>query len=354
MKKNRSIEGTGLGLAITKKLCEAMGGSISVESEYGKGSVFSCLIPQGSGSTEPFATVEDAANKKILVYEGRKVCAESVCWTLRNMGVPCTMTTTLEEFREALLREGWYYIISGHGLYEKIKTAMDGVDFSNGKKPPLALMAEWGNEVNIPDVSVISLPVQPLSIANILNGKAEIKDSVESSDEIRFTIPNTRLLVVDDIDINLMVAEGLLEAYGATIDTCLSGADAIEMVKLHNYDLIFMDHMMPEMDGIETTAAIRKWETEQELEKTSVRFYEGETQSYCEASVRPKHVPIVALTANAVVGMKEMFLENGFNDFLSKPIDISRLNEILEHWIPKGKIEMKNEVNKQMLHRKAA
>jgi CheY-like chemotaxis protein len=83
-----------------------------------------------------------------------------------------------------------------------------------------------------------------------------------------------------------------------------------------------MDHMMPEMDGIEATAAIRKWEKER-----SVSF----------------GVPIVALTANAVVGMKETFLDNGFNDFLSKPIDVSKLNDILERWITKDKIEMKNE-----------
>jgi CheY-like chemotaxis protein len=161
-----------------------------------------------------------------------------------------------------------------------------------------------------------------VSIANILNSKAEVKDSVESSDEITFTIPNARLLVVDDIDINLMVAEGLLEAYDATIDTCLSGAEAIKMVKLYDYDLVFMDHMMPGMDGIEATAAIRKWEAEQNIRSG---------------------VPIVALTANAVVGMKELFLGKGFNDFLSKPIDISKLNEILERWITKDKIEMRND-----------
>jgi CheY-like chemotaxis protein len=310
-----------------------MGGEISVESEYGKGSVFTVLIPQGSSSTEPFAAVEDPSHKKVLVYEGRTACGESVCWSLRNMGVPCTMVTTLQDFSRALLREEWYYVISGYGLYERIKTAMAGMDFSNGKKPPLALMVEWGTEAHIPNVCFISLPVQPLSLANILNGKTDAKESVESSDELKFSIPNARLLVVDDIDMNLMVAECLLEAYGATIDTCLSGAEAIEMVKQHNYDLVFMDHMMPEMDGIEATAAIRKWESKQEKLR--------ENRSISE---RPKGVPIIALTANAVVGMKESFLEKGFNDFLSKPIDISKLDELLEHWIRKEKIEMRNQV----------
>jgi CheY-like chemotaxis protein len=178
----------------------------------------------------------------------------------------------------------------------------------------------------------MSLPVQPLSIANVLNGKADVIEYVESSGETRFTIPNARLLVVDDIDINLLVAEGMLEAYNATIDTCLSGAEAIEMVKLHNYDLVFMDHMMPEMDGIEATAAIRKWETKQG------KLRENRSMAF------PNGVPIIALTANAVAGMKEKFLEQGFNDFLSKPIDVSKLDEILEHWIKKEKIEMRNRI----------
>jgi CheY-like chemotaxis protein len=158
-----------------------------------------------------------------------------------------------------------------------------------------------------------------LSIANVLNGTEDSNDyfnNLKSNDRIRFTISNARLLVVDDIATNLKVAVGLLAPYCAAVDTCLSGAEAIDFVKQQNYDLIFMDHMMPEMDGIEATAAIRAWETEQNIDNPAV---------------------IVALTANAVSGMKEMFIEKGFNDFLAKPIDISRLDEILSVWIPKTK-----------------
>jgi CheY-like chemotaxis protein len=156
----------------------------------------------------------------------------------------------------------------------------------------------------------------------VLNGKADSKDYAKSTDIIRFTFPRARMLVVDDIATNLKVAEGLLAPYSAVVDTCLSGSQAVEMAKQaasekHDYDIIFMDHMMPVMDGIEAAALIRAW----------------------EKAARRRQVPIIALTANAVVGMREMFIENGFNDYLSKPIDISKMDEILDRWIPKEKRE---------------
>jgi signal transduction histidine kinase/CheY-like chemotaxis protein len=135
-----------------------------------------------------------------------------------------------------------------------------------------------------------------------------------SSDSIQFTAPSARILIVDDIATNLKVAEGLLAPYQARIDTALSGAEAVESVRETEYDLVMMDHMMPEMDGIETAAAIRAIGGE--------RF---------------TNLPIIALTANAVSGMKEMFLKNGFQDYLAKPIEISKLNELMAKWIPNGK-----------------
>jgi len=323
-KSNRGIEGTGLGLAISKRLCKTMNGNITMESEYGKGCMVTALIPQDVDTEEPFAAVENAANKKVLVYEGRAVYAMSVCWSLENMGVPYTMVSTQEDFSAALFGEEWYFVFSGYGLYEKIKPIMEqpATAFAGGKKPPLALMVELGNEGFIPGVRFVSLPVQSLSIANVLNGKADIKGYAETSSTIRFTIPRARILVVDDIATNLKVAEGLIAPYHAQVDTCLSGMQAIEMVKHKDYDLLFMDHMMPEMDGMETTAAIRDWEKEQR-----------------EKNPAYKQIPIVALTANAVSGMREMFLENDFNDFLAKPIDVSKLDEMLARWVSRDKRE---------------
>jgi len=342
--KNHGIEGTGLGLPITKRLCAAMDGKISMESKYGKGSVFTVIIPQGIESKGPFAAVEEPEKKKVLVYESRLNYAKSVCWSLENLTVPHTVVTNQNDFAAALYREEWFYVFSGYGLYEKIKPLMEQSDsvFCGGKKPHLALMIEWGAEALVSNARFVSIPVQSLSIANTLNGKADCQSYYEDYGVIRHTFPSARLLIVDDIATNLKVAEGLMAPYNAKIDICLSGAEAIELVKQNKYDIIFMDHMMPEMDGIEATAIIRAWEKEQQ-ENNSASFTESETRSN-NCNLR-RQITIIALTANAVVGMKEMFIKKGFNDFISKPIDVSKLDEILDRWIPKEKKAMNNENN---------
>jgi signal transduction histidine kinase/HPt (histidine-containing phosphotransfer) domain-containing protein len=323
--KNQGVEGTGLGLAITRRLCEAMGGSISVESEYGKGSVFTAFIPQGADFSSPFAAVEEPETKKVLVYEGRLNYARSVCWSLSNMKVPHTMVTSQDAFTEALFREEWYFIFSGYGLYPQIKPLMEKEEaaFFGGKKPPLALMVEWGTEAFVPGVRFVALPVQALSIANILNGRPDrgYMEAAGGFTHARFIIPEARLLIVDDIATNLKVAEGLIAPYQAKVDACLSGAEAVELIKWNyaqgqSYDIVFMDHMMPGMDGIEAAALIRAIEGD---------YF--------------KTVPIIALTANAVSGMREMFLSRGFSGFISKPIDVSKLDETLTRWIPRPKLK---------------
>jgi signal transduction histidine kinase/CheY-like chemotaxis protein len=135
----------------------------------------------------------------------------------------------------------------------------------------------------------------------------------EEDERAPFVAPTCRVLVVDDVTFNLVVARGLLSLYQLNITTCQSGREAIDLARQHHFDLIFMDHMMPEMDGMEATKLLR-----------------GIDDWLARA-------PIIALTANAVAGMKEQFLKNGFDDFLSKPIEIASLRAIMEKWVPPEK-----------------
>jgi CheY-like chemotaxis protein/HPt (histidine-containing phosphotransfer) domain-containing protein len=126
-------------------------------------------------------------------------------------------------------------------------------------------------------------------------------------------MPYGKVLVVDDLQTNLDVMTGLLMPYGLKVDTAISGKEAIERIQAGEaaYDVVFMDHMMPEMDGAEATRTIRN-----NIDTDYART-----------------VPIIALTANAIAGSREMFLANGFNDFIPKPIDIKRLDSVLNQWI---------------------
>ncbi|MDL2219528.1 response regulator [Ruminococcaceae bacterium OttesenSCG-928-O06] len=142
--------------------------------------------------------------------------------------------------------------------------------------------------------------------------EAVIEESVVS--EEAFTAPGARVLLVDDLDINLAVAEAMIGTYEIATDLAKNGPSAIEQAKKTHYDIIFMDHMMPEMDGIEATARIRAlggWNSE---------------------------VPIIALTANAIAGMEEVFLQNQFDGFLSKPMNFEALGACLRRWLPPGMV----------------
>ena len=157
----------------------------------------------------------------------------------------------------------------------------------------------------------LPLPVWTIPVARALSGEAA---SARPRTLPVWSAPTARILVVDDTVTSLKVAKGLLAPYGCEVDLCMKGRQALDIIQEQDYDLVFMDHLMPEMDGIETTAKIR----ELDLDYVS-------------------KMPIIALTGNAAAGMREMFLENGMNDFLTKPIDVARLNMMLDKWIPDAK-----------------
>jgi signal transduction histidine kinase/ActR/RegA family two-component response regulator len=328
MAASRGIEGSGLGLAITRGLCRAMGGDITVSSVYGTGSVFTARIPQGEEPGTPFAVVEDPDKKPVLVYEDRPVYADSICLSLEKLGIFHTLVNTPKAFQEALRRgistvlptvlpsvepelPGAYrFVLIAHKLYEGVQPVLEGQE----RKPQVVLLADYGAESALPAAGLLTLPVHVLSLADMLNYRESLRnDAKKGKAAAAFTAPSARVLVVDDILTNLKVAQGLMAPYSMVIDTCQSGAQAIELIKKNNYDLVFMDHMMPEMDGIEAVQLIRLI---------------GDSESYF------KTLPIIALTANALSGMKEMFLSRGFNDYLAKPIELPKLSRILEQWIP--------------------
>ncbi|MDR3305167.1 MAG: response regulator, partial [Clostridiales Family XIII bacterium] len=160
---------------------------------------------------------------------------------------------------------------------------------------------------------VTDTPIGETIANNLMAFHYTEKKRDKSQKMLRVQLPYARVLVVDDVPTNLDVAKGMMKPYGMTVDCVTSGQKAIDLIRAAamKYDAIFMDHMMPEMDGIEATKIIR--------EKIGTEY--------------AKHVPIIALTANAVVGTDKIFLQNGFQAFLSKPIDIIKMDEVITMWV---------------------
>ena len=181
----------------------------------------------------------------------------------------------------------------------------------------LAVESEYGSG------SVFTVTLRQEVVGVEVFGKATVKslrnfhysDNKRKKNMVRKRIylPYASVLVVDDVATNLDVAKGLMKPYGMRVDCVISGLEAIEAIRnpAVKYDAIFMDHMMPEMDGIEATRIIRQ-EIGTEYANT---------------------IPIISLTANAISGNEEMFLKKGFQAFLSKPIDINRLDAIIREWV---------------------
>lgn len=157
-------------------------------------------------------------------------------------------------------------------------------------------------------------------------GKYELGAAREAPENDRETYiaPEARILIVDDVTLNLQVTCGLLKGLQIQIDAAESGEEAIRLVRQNRYDVILMDHMMPGMDGIEASKRIR-----QLSEVTGDSYY--------------AKVPILALTANALSGMKERFLEEGLQDFIGKPVEGKELERVLHKWLPKEKIVAKGQ-----------
>ena len=157
--------------------------------------------------------------------------------------------------------------------------------------------------IHLPQKFLDSDPIGKVMAENLMQLNFVNEQRLKNLQINREYMPYGRVLIVDDVETNLYVARGLMASYDLSIDTAMSGYEVIEKIKnKFTYDVIFMDHMMPKMDGIEATNIIREM---------------GYTK------------PIVALTANALTGQAEMFLKNGFDEFISKPIDIRQLNMVL-------------------------
>ncbi|MGN0344757.1 MAG: histidine kinase N-terminal 7TM domain-containing protein [Lachnospiraceae bacterium] len=306
-KKNHNKEGTGLGLSISKQLVEMMGGSIGVCSVYGEGSEFYFNIHQRHGQDAPAAQLRSESQRAIRVggYFGAAVLTEQLKHLCEQFGVVYVENASSNLPEEPV--DFFFTDVPGEAIL---------ADISGEREAALGeicvlinpLLEESGRML----AKKVNKPLYTLNFCQILNHE-EMESGCDGEEYVNFTAPDAKILIVDDNEMNLKVATGLLEPLKMHIDTADSGRRALQLVSQKQYHMIFMDHMMPVMDGIETTERIRAMDGE---------YY--------------KNVPIIALTANALMDAREKFKAAGMDDFVAKPIEMSEICSKIKHWLPRA------------------
>ncbi len=314
--RNRQEGGIGLGLAIVRAIVEVMGGVLSVKSELGRGSEFRVVIPQKVEKYEPMVTVSKALiNQHLLTYFAvedfdsvllREAYSKQIKNIAANLKMQLHMCHNLAELKRRVERDFSSIVLISIKEYFREKEFFE--ELSHKMKVAVILERLEAKKIQSPDIIQI---YKPMYIGTFLKN-VSVGNQI---DDDRIIAPDAEVLVVDDNIINLNVISGLLEPYKMNVTLSSSGADALEQIDKKQFDIIFMDHMMPEMDGIETLKRIRN--------KIGLYY---------------KEVPVVALTANSVAGAREMFLEEGFQEFLAKPIELGILERILRTYISPNKI----------------
>lgn len=316
--RNRRAGGLGLGIPIVCGMITAMEGFLQVES-IEEGTTVSVSIPQKVADASPCLSITNRESlclgcylrpEKYAVPEVRSYYNETITHMVRGLDLVLHRVFNLEELEKLVSMYQLTHLFIGKEEYEENKEYFERLD----ENTEIVVIAD--DSLVLPRGSRIKHIRKPfccLPVISMLNAGPE-----KGTDGFRkecMVCPEVRVLVVDDEPMNLMVAEGILRDYQMQVKTAESGMRALELCDKEKFDLVFLDHMMPEMDGVETLKRLRKMYTE-----------EGET------------LTVIAFTANAVSSAREMFLREGFDEFVSKPIEYLELERVLKKVLPKSSI----------------
>ena len=341
----RKYGGTGLGLSICKQLVEVMGGTISVNSVLGEGSTFGIEVALIESALPSVVIQKDLHDCRVLLVVDHSVTRQLYLKLMTHLGIETTIIDHPEAIIRTLntgLKTGVTFdiVIFDDNLADKAgldvgKQIRANKGFDQIKLMILTSFASRGDAQCFAEAGFDAYLTKPLLAENLTDSLIGLMQSAQNNKQLitQHSIAesklqqsahfNAHILLVEDIEINQLVAKHMLEGLGLTMDIVDNGLQAVahfqqrQKSQQKQYDLIFMDCLMPVMDGYEATRAIRDLETS-----------DLKTRS---------HIPIVALTANALTDDKIKCTEAGMNDFVTKPFGATDLERVLHLWLTNDK-----------------
>lgn len=315
-KRDRSTGGIGIGLPIVYGIVHKMGGFVNISSTKGRGTTVRISIPQQVVDPTPCLVIKEEIKEDIIFYLSlEKFKVPEVRDFYRDMAVD--LATGLKakfysvgdrrELEQLIENINARFIFAGREEYERDRDLFN--ELTKKGYRIIVYVDDVSSVSKAGGVTIVPKPIYGFSVVRILNGEDYTDEYEDEGGKPEFS--GVRALIVDDEVMNLVVASGLMHDYGMETDTAGSGREAIEKYEHNDYDVIFMDHMMPEMDGVECARKIRQ---------------------IADSGYR-KPV-IIALTANALSGAREMFMREGFDGFIAKPINIAEFERVMKNVLP--------------------
>ncbi len=329
---SRFVGGLGLGIPIAQGLLHAMGGFVHFDSKEQEGLQAHIVIPQGVADDTPSIVLPNAEQLCIACFfrpdkyscdAVRRYYDKLILHLVEGFGLEGYQAHNFEGLLKLQRSHELTHVFIAQAEYEENTTYYEEL----ANRVQVVVIAE--KEFNLDRESkllALHKPFSALSVVNLLRGAVK-ENEFKEAQAIGckpFSCVGVRVLAVDDEEMNLMVAKGVLGSYGIQVDTCLSGREAIKRCSDTLYDIVFLDHMMPGFDGVETLRHIR------EINNGAYR-----------------DLPVIALTANTISGAREMFRNEGFTEFIPKPIERAVLERVLRRVLPKSCIQYGAELEKK-------